>query len=182
LRSYSYRITRVSWSVTEGPFQEVRVTRWFFDVRFLFFSAYVLVCLIWFSGVTFLAPFLGISTHVKLWMYWMYWFFSIPESYSEDTSNYCLDFAGPVSIYSINERSLLSSLSPFPEMDLSYERLFMLRVHVVERMEIMSALCCEHGATHVLRNDCGKLSCLFKHTETCKRHNSSHSGPTKASQ
>jgi hypothetical protein len=58
----------------------------------------------------------------------------------------------------------------------------MLRVHVVERMDIMSALCCEHGATHVLWNDCGKLSWLFKRPETCKKHNSSHSGPTKASQ
>jgi hypothetical protein len=72
--------------------------------------------------------------------------------------------------------------SPFPGVDLSHERLFMLRVHVVERMETMPALCSEHGATHVLWNDCGKLSCLFKRTETCKKHNSSHSRPTKASQ
>jgi hypothetical protein len=91
-------------------------------------------------------------------------------------------FAGPVSICPTNERGVFSSLSPFLEMDLSYEKLFMLRVHVVERMDIMSALCCEHGATHVLWNDYGKLSCLFKRTETCKEHNSSHSRPTKASQ
>jgi hypothetical protein len=161
------------------------VTRWLFDVHYLFLSAYVLVCvlvcLICFPGVTFLAPSLGISTHVKLWIYWIIVLFPSPRASPKiPPTTGCV--CRPSFHFPDKQTQSLRFPSPFPGMDLSHERLFTPRVHVVERMEIMPTLCSEHGATHVLWNDCGKLSCLFKRTETCKKHNSSHSRPTKASQ